>query len=275
MLPNFLVIGAMKAGTSSLYQYLRRHPQIFMPRDKEPAFFASNWDRGLDWYERLFDGARGAIAIGEASTEYSVYPHIPGVPERVAETLPEVRLVYLVRHPIERMLSEYQYNVVKGVEPGGSADESLLSDPTYETASRYALQIEQYTQHFSSDRLLVVKSEDLRHDRSRCLADILAFLGVDTSWVPPNVEREFYRTSDMRRPRPVDHVLRRMPGYGALAAVAPTSLKTLKYRITTARPPKRPVLSDRVRSELQDRLRDDVRHLRRHLGPDFDGWGIA
>jgi len=84
MLPNFLVIGAMKTGTSSLYRYVRDHPQIFITRPKELRFFGSNWDRGPDWYEQLFDGAENAVAIGEASTEYSFYPYFPDVAARIA-----------------------------------------------------------------------------------------------------------------------------------------------------------------------------------------------
>jgi len=275
LLPNILVIGAMKSGTTSLYQYLRSHPEIFMSSAKEPAFFGRNWNRGLSWYEGLFAGSGNAVAIGEASTEYSVYPHVPGVPRRIADTVPEVRLIYLVRHPIERMMSEYHYNLIKGLEHSVSADESLLNVPTYEDASRYFLQLQQYLEHFRPDQLLVLRSEELRDDRRRCLARAYAFLGVDDGWAPPELDRDFQRSSDIRPRRPVDRALRRMPGYRALAAVAPPSLRTLKHRVTTTKAPGRPTLSDRVRFELEERLRDDVRRLHRYLGPDFDGWGIA
>src|SRR5204863_2222453 len=85
MLPNFLIIGAQKSGTTSLYRYLQMHPDVFMPRNKEPDFFVAerNWPMGLDWYEAHFAAARDAIAIGEASTTYTMYPHYAGVPERV------------------------------------------------------------------------------------------------------------------------------------------------------------------------------------------------
>ena len=86
-LPNFLVIGAMKAGTSSLYQYLRAHPQIFMPAAKELSFFAyePNARHDLEWYRRQFAPAgEGAVALGEASTMYTKFPRHPGVPERIA-----------------------------------------------------------------------------------------------------------------------------------------------------------------------------------------------
>jgi hypothetical protein len=276
MLPNFLVIGAMKGGTTSLYRYLSGHPQIFMPPVKEPLFFSSNWDRGIEWYERLFERAgEEATGIGEASTEYTAYPHIPDVPKRVAKLLPEVRLVYIVRHPVERMLSEYHYNLVRGLERDPSADRSLLEDSTYYNVSCYALQIEQYLEYFSRDQLLVLKSEDLKRDRIRTLARVYEFLGVADDWQPSEMWEEFQTSSKKRSRRPVDHALRRVPGYRRLASVAPLSLKQVKYRLTTKKAPPRPVLSDGARREIEDRLRDDIRRLSRLLGEDLDEWGVA
>src|SRR6266568_6603804 len=92
-LPNFFVIGAMKAGTTSLYEYLFAHPNVFLPTEtKEPAFFARNWRRGEGWYRSLFAGAGDAVAVGEASTSYTKYPTITTVPDRMASVVPEARL---------------------------------------------------------------------------------------------------------------------------------------------------------------------------------------
>jgi hypothetical protein len=283
MLPNFLVIGTTKGGTTSLYRYLLDHPQIFMSRDKELRFFSSNWDRGLDWYERFFDKARQAVAIGEASTEYTAYPQFSGVASRIAKLLPEIRLVYLVRHPVERMLSEFHYHMIGGrrgrycaSRPKPSAlDRTLLENPSYVNISSYAMQIEQYLDHFSRDQLLIVKSEDLKSDRHQTLARVYEFLGVDGSWQPSLLGKDFQATSELRPRRAVDPALRRIPGYGAIASVAPRSLVRLKVRLTTKKAPPRPQLSDSSRREIEDRLRDDVRRLRRYMGDDFDGWGLA
>jgi Sulfotransferase domain len=275
MLPNFLVIGTMKGGTSSLYRYLIHHPQIFMSPVKEPLFFSSEWDRGLEWYERLFDRAGRAVAIGESSTEYSAYPQAPGVAKRIAKLLPEVRLVYLVRHPIERMLSEYHDYLVRGVEREPAADRALLGEPFYCNVSRYAMQIEQYLEYFSRDQLLIVKSEELRTARVQTLRRVYEFLGVDGNFRPKHLEMEFHNTSRRRQRRPVDRALRRIPGYRSVASVAPRSLARLKDRFVTKEAPPRPTLSDGARREIEDRLRDDVRRLRRYMGDDFDGWGLA
>lgn len=263
----------MKGGTTSLYHYLRDHPQIFMPSLKEPLFFSRNWDNGLDWYESLFDEAKDAVAVGEASPGYTKYPHVPGVPARIAEVLPNVRLVYLVRHPVDRMVSQYEHRTKGKDSQEASLEEALLTDETYCNVSSYAMQIDQYLEYFRRDQLLVLKTEDLRSDRMRTLRRVYEFLGVDGSWQPPHLWREFHTSSGHRRP--VDRLVRKLPGYRSLASVTPQSVKRLKYRLTTRKAAPEPQLSEGVRRELEDRLRDDVRRLRSFMGEDLDEWGVA
>src|SRR5579862_3735318 len=105
MLPNFLVIGSMKSGTSSLYEYLRLHPQVFMAEPQELDFFSDRrWHRGLRWYEKRFAGGAGAVALGENSPDYTLYPRHSEAPRRAHEAVPDARLVYLIRHPVRRMV---------------------------------------------------------------------------------------------------------------------------------------------------------------------------
>src|SRR5918999_1701883 len=232
MLPNFLIIGASKAGTTSLWAYLREHPQVFMCEPKELHFFVAdmNWTRGLRWYERHFEGAGKAIAVGEACGAYARYPLRPGVPARIAEVLPETRLIYLVRHPIKRMISNYILNVRLAVEREASIDRALLSDPQYLDASRYAMQIEQYLPYFDREQLLIIQSEELSEARGPTLQLIFEFLKVDGGWVPDNLDQEYNITrSKMNwavRPtaRAISRSLRRLPGYPALASAMPASL---------------------------------------------------
>jgi hypothetical protein len=148
-------------------------------------------------------------------------PDVRHVPARIAEVLPDVRLIYLVRHPIERMLSEYHHNLVRGLEHDRFADRSLLRDHTYEYASRYALQVEQYLERFDLSQMLIVKSEDLRDDRMKTLGRIFTYLGVDSSWQPPNLQGEYNRSTE-RRPRRMAREVRMIPGYRVFATIAPS-----------------------------------------------------
>lgn len=288
-LPSFLVIGAMKAGTTSLYHYLRHHPQVFMPRIKELDFFAgeSNWRRGLGWYARQFaEAGPTAIAIGEASTAYTKYPHYQGVAERIAEHIPQALLVYVVRHPIERIRSHYQHRVAVGAETE-PMECALIENPIYLDYSRYAMQIDRYLQHFPRERLLIVTSEGLRHDRLDTIRNVYTFLGVDPDWVPPTIDREFYRTEG--RPVypsalwPVRRTIRR---WFPAAKRAKELVDSFSLRVSEDRgggsggPPAfgssaRAEIPPGLRGLLEDRLRDDVRRLRTYLGPAFDGWGIS
>ena len=262
MLPNFFIIGAQKAGTSSLYAYLKSHPQIFMAKDKEPQYFATarNWSRGQEWYESLFDDRGDATAIGEASTVYSKHPVHSGVPERIAGLIPKARLT------------------------------EALEDPKYVNYSRYAYQIDQYLECFPREQLLVVTTEDLRDHRVATLSQVYGFLGVDTAWVPPNVAKVHGATRDRER-RPLARKLRRLPGYRVGVRMAPAGVKAAYRKLTTRSTypwlggdgrreqegnlQRQASLANEVRHELERRLAEDVRRLRRFVGPKFDGWGIA
>ena len=131
---------------------------------KAPEFFVeeSNWHRGIDWYRQQFP-VTGAhiLAVGEASNAYAKYPRHRGVPERIAAHLPDVRLVYVVRDPIARIRSHYQTKVAEGSEKAPFSD-AVFGNPIYLDYSRYAMQIEQYLEHFPREQLLVITSEDLR-----------------------------------------------------------------------------------------------------------------
>ena len=114
--PNFIVIGAMRAGTTALFEYLRAHPDVYIPELKELNFFWERWKRGIGWYESQFAGATDEKAIGELSPEYTFYPARRGVAERIAKLLPDVKLIYLMRDPIARMRSNYVWRVAAGSE---------------------------------------------------------------------------------------------------------------------------------------------------------------
>jgi hypothetical protein len=273
-LPTFLVIGAMKAGTTSLWAYLRAHPEVFMPAEKELDFFVAEkaWGRGLDWYRGLFAPGAAARARGEASTNYTKHPLFAGVAERIARVLPDARLVYLVRHPIERIRSHYAHAVAAGWErrPLGRA---LREEPQYLDVSRYAHQLTEYLRYFDRSQLLVVGAEQLRDDRAATLRRVLAFIGVDPTVAPAGLEAEHHPTPRVRRP--FAEALRRVPGASTVARLAPAPLRRAYARVATA-DPEALRIPRRVERELTAVLREDVAALREIVGPGVvDGWGIA
>jgi sulfotransferase family protein len=198
-LPDFLVIGAQKAGTTALYAYLRWHPGITGPSWKEVSFFDRHWWRGPAWYRGQFPLRSGSRLVGEASPSYLFHPLAP---ERVRSLVPAARLVALVRDPVARAYSHYQHEVALGREPLSFEDAlaaegertrgeeaRLVADPrafsrpwwdhTYVARGLYAEQLERWLAVFPREQLLVVRSEDLGERPGQTYGEILAFLGAD------------------------------------------------------------------------------------------------
>jgi hypothetical protein len=198
-LPNFLIIGAQKAGTTALYAYLRRHPQITGPSWKEVSFFDRHYARGEAWYRGNFPNSlRARGLVGEASPSYLFHPLAP---ERVAALVPEVKLVALVRNPADRAFSHYQHEVALGREPLSFEDaleaederlrgeqERMRADPvyfsrpwwdyTYRARGLYADQLERWLGVFPREQLLIVPNEDLDAEAAQTYARVLEFLAA-------------------------------------------------------------------------------------------------
>jgi hypothetical protein len=281
-LPNFLVIGAMKSGTTSLYHYLRAHPQVYMPELKEVDFFTTelNWGKGWRWYHRQFeDPPMEATALGEASTSYTKHPRYPGVSERIAGYLPEAKLIYVVRNPIDRMRSHYQHNVALGDERA-PIDEALLTNPAYLDCSRYSMQLERYLEHFERDRILIFSSEDLRHYREQTMRKVLAFLDVDPDVRLNTLNEEFYRTEERAAvPAPVAALRRGLKRTFPRAVglwrgrFVPDGVKRRLGRKVGSDAVASTTIGDAARAKLEAELRPDVARLV-ELEPSLDGWSL-
>ncbi|MDP9233760.1 MAG: sulfotransferase [Actinomycetota bacterium] len=282
-LPDFLVIGAQKSGTTSLYEYLRSHPQVFMPDIKELDFFTPgiNWERGFGWYQRLFtEAGDGVIAVGEASTSYTKWPRYSGSAELIAQHLPQARLIYVIRNPIDRLRSHYVHNVAFGTETASLAD-AVKRNPDYINFSKYAMQLDQYFVHFGQEQILVITSEALRSQRAATLERVFSFLGVSADWKSDVLEQEFF-TSERRLAYPtwVGNTRRwfkkRALGTVKIPRLVPNRVKQLLGKpAQSVYESDRAVISDRLRKDLEEELAPDIRRLRDRLGDDFDGWGIA
>src|SRR5262245_56643737 len=187
MLPNLIVTGAFRAGTTSFHRYLGEHPEIFMAQKKELAYFVEelNWRRGIGWYEAQFPKA--TPVRGETSPEYTVYPLWKEVPARMASLLPEAKLSYLVRDPIPRLLSVYSLELAGGTASLAIADE--LVGPRrawYVEAGLYHMQLQRFLEHFPRERILVVDTSDLERATAEVLRSAFRFLEVDQDFASPS-----------------------------------------------------------------------------------------
>lgn len=190
-LPNFLVIGAPKAGTTSLHLHLRAHPQVFMPELKEPRFFGYEGEgerlkfpiRTLAEYEALFEAVAGETAIGEATPHYLVYP---GAARRIRELIPEARLIASLRDPVERSYSVYQMNLRnRGVNEGVPFVEAIRRDGNLRET--YGDMLARYFALFPAEQIKVILLEDLETAPQATIRDLYGFLGVDPDFVPPDL----------------------------------------------------------------------------------------
>jgi hypothetical protein len=203
MLPNFLIIGSQKAGTTSLYNILKQHPEVFMPEKKEINFFFldSEFRKGIENYQRFFtDIPPGKKAYGEASPGYICHPKAPA---RIKEYLPEVKLVLTVRNPIERAYSQYWDNRMTLSEPHEfSQTLDIALNHTYEpgklgyfSRGTYMQYIHRYLDLFNPDQLLILLFDDLRDDPLTFYRTCFEFLGVDPDFRPTNMDKTYNPSS--------------------------------------------------------------------------------
>jgi hypothetical protein len=275
-LPNLIVIGAQKCGTTSLHSYLDAHPEISMSRRKETNFFLrnGNWERGVDWYASNFDPA--ASVRGESSPDYTNLPESAGTADRMHSVVPRAKLIYLVRDPLDRMASQYMHRRATGLERRSLTD--ALSDPldTYVTRSCYATQLKPFLERFPREQILIETNERLLRDRQATVRRIFEFLGVDASFTSPEFERMWERTEGKAILYSLAwRIARRTRKWGISL---PEFLRWPAQRILRAnlgdRQIERPVYDARLRERMLERLRGEVEELRRLTGLELEGWGL-
>ena len=206
-LPDFLVIGAMKCATTTLHEQLARQPGLYLSRPKEPNFFSDDavWAQGFGWYASLFRDAPPGALCGESSTHYTKRPTFPHVVRRMAAALPHVKLVYVMRHPLERLVSHYVHEQTVGrLDEGVDVDEALEACPELVDYGRYAYQLEPYIEAFGAVRVLPVFFDRLVRHSQEEFERIGRFLGMadrpvwDHTMAPQNAGRERLRPSVVR-----------------------------------------------------------------------------
>lgn len=276
-LPNLLIIGAMKAGTSSLHRYLDLHPQVGMSRVKELDFFLEhrNLSRGVDWYSSQFDSS--CSVRGESSPNYTDLPVSGGAAARMADLVPSARLVYMVRDPIDRALSHWIH--ARGLEREDRSADAALDDldSRYVRRSLYRTQLEPFVGRFPREQILIASQEDLRDRRSETLREMFRWLGVEGSFTSPQFDREWEISSGKDRKFRLAYRASRLIGgkdfWGRLPPKVRWRLERIAYR-RIGQPVSAPRLSEPVRARLVERLAPEMSWLREFAGRDFDDWSV-
>lgn len=260
-LPSFIIIGAMKSATSSLYDQLLLQPGIFMPELKEPNFFSNDeqYSRGLDWYKSLFDDAEEGDLIGEASTHYTKLPTYPKTIERLQQQIKSPRLIYVLRHPIERLISQYMHQWSEG-EISCKIDEAVTRHPEIVSYSCYAQQLEPFIEAFGKEAILPVLMSDIKNRPQEVLEEVCQFIGYkgEVKWkfdlAMSNVSSQRVRKFplyDLIIENPIAKALRR--------SLIPKSLRTKVRNQFTMQ--EKPALNENMITQLEQRFDEELKIL--------------
>ncbi|MFD0978639.1 sulfotransferase family protein [Tropicimonas aquimaris] len=258
--PDFLIIGAMKCGTSTLQAQLAAQPGIFMTTPKEPNYFSDDaiFARGEAWYSGLFDGAAPGDLTGEASTHYTKLPTYPDTLDRMAARLDRPRFIYLMRDPLERAISHYIHDWSQGLLPDDPVA-AFESTPELAAYSRYGMQLAPFVSRYGRDSILLLRLEWMQADPQGTLSRVGDFLGKpNLRW---NAELGAQNVSAER--------VRRLPMHGLIvdnpvAKALRRSLvpKAVRTRIREGRQMRgRPDLPERLRARLEGIFAEDRAHL--------------
>ena len=286
MLPNLIIIGAMRSGTTSLHFYLDQHPEIAMSRIKELNFFVESkawpctWHKGADWYAKQFND--NSPIRGEASPIYSSFPWFDGAPARLHALIPETKIIYLLRDPVERLISDFRLLESWGVWDCGIADiMGDLEGNGMAQRSRYFMQLEKYLEYFPAEQIHIATFEDLISNKRETLREMFRFLGVDENFDTPQFDKVLNETRTNAPPRTrvgrklrkiwITAVLYRVPLSIAEKWMGFGSRHSKKLKVKAAKPP-RP--SEEVLQPLREYLRDDIDKLREFCGRDFKAWKL-
>lgn len=271
---DFIVIGAMRAGTTLLHDVLSSHPDICMSRMKESDFFIleKNYPRGIEWYRKQFEG-EGTIR-GEISPNYSKVRDFAGVAQRIHRHCPEVRLIYVLRDPVARAISQYGHSWNMGELTDTPAQ--LLDTHEYFSilqASSYAQQLQEYLRYFAPDQILIVDFEAMIADPGPQLDRILRHIGAAPMPVPPLL-RQNGNDELSRVPKPLLRLAQSRLRPLLTAVLGPRMRGRLRRLL--ARGPQRqpPAFPPAMIARLRQDLAADMAELRRMTGQEFARWSI-
>lgn len=299
VLPNFLVIGAAKSGTTALYHYLKEHPQIYMSPLQEPKFFSfvnqeqlkfhgirdqganAHIIRKLEDYSHLFADWSSEIAIGESSPCYLYYEQTA---MNIHEIIPDAKIIAILRNPIDRAYSNFLHMVSSGREPIYDFSQALLVEQEridkgweyfwhYKSQGFYSQKIKYYFDLFKHKNIKVLLYEDYKQNSRFVLADIFAFLEVDNTFLPDIAQQ--YNVTRFPVSKVLNHILNEPhPAKNIVKQLIPKNLRNfgLSQFHSLNSTNKMPPLEKEVRKKLIYEYKEDILQLQNLLQRDLSSW---
>jgi len=256
--PNFIIIGAMKSATTTLHRQLEALPGIFMSEPKEPNFFSNDeiYAQGVAWYDALFADADEHDLCGESSTHYTKLPTYPHAVERMHAHVPDAKLIYIMRHPVDRLISQYihewtQRNISVSIDQAIDQHRELVD------YSLYAMQLAPFFEAYGQDRVLPVFFDRLRAHPQDELQRVCSFVGYDKSVRWSDEDNRANVSSERLRNSPVRDAVLNFPGMTTLRrTLVPRGWRDRVKRLWTMN--QRPQLSGRQLQRVEQVFDDDL-----------------
>lgn len=299
-MPNFVIIGAGKAGTTSLYEYLGEHPQIYMSPKKEPRFFAVEDEEinfqgpddtrfkfinSIDDYQKLFNRVSDEIAIGEASP---IYLTTPKAPQRIHHHIPNAKIIAILRDPIERAYSNFLDSLSRGIETTDNFSEAMLLEEEriknrwaphwhYKRKGFYFSLLKPYFELFDKKNIKIYFFEDLIKDPQKIVKDIYRFLGVD-HYFSPDFSIRHNPSGIPRSKRLHTYFLQRIWSKGSKvnrsigSKIANDLLQQIESSIFRLNLKEKPKISKETRKEFIDVYKEDILNLQDLVNRDLSPW---
>ena len=272
VLPNLLIIGAMKSGTSSLHDYLSLHPEIFMSDLKEIHYFDDDnfLVKNEEWYKSFFKTDKKIIGCSPQNYSKAHNKYYQNIPGRIKELIPDVKLIYIVRDPVER----YKSHVLESYYCDPPEDIKYSQESgNYLKTGMYYLQISEYLKFFDMSQIHVLSLEDLVKNKLHELNRVFRFLGVSEMTNESKFDFISNKSESKAHPRVISSSLwfrvgnKLLPG---LTAIIARHLAQKFYSIQT----RKPQLSEIEELELREQFKDDVAQFRELTGMQFENWSV-
>jgi len=296
-LPTFIIAGAPKSGTTALWAYLKEHPDICMARRKEPGFFSDDLGeldkpihkmgsgglqpgrlkKGMTWYKELFNSCHEKQELGEASVRYFSCPNSTSL---IKSTLPHIKLIFLLRHPVERLYSQYWNEIRKGLKLPDFITMVKNNHPRfqyYHKVSSYKCNLERYYKNFPDNQILILINTDLKTKPLETIQQVFEFIGVDKTFIPENLGKSFNKQA-----KPTFPIVQRiLMKYSArISAYVPEQihpyLRPIRKFIWEFNLKERkqlpPSIPSSIRQQLAHDFEEDIVYVEKLLGRDLSTW---
>lgn len=273
MLVDFMIIGAQKCGTTSMAEQLAGHADVCFCRTKEPGYFNErvDWRADLANYHRLFAPAAGQ-RCGEASTMYTFLPEYRGTHARLYAYNPNLKLIYIMRQPVERVISNYAHELVRRTVKD-PPEAVVFRDPGYVNRSRYGVQLRPYLALFPEANILPLIFEEYTADQAQTLQQVATFLGIDPNGFAVQGETHAHRS--VGEHQLTSELLRtavRSEAFEIVRNLVPSAIRRPIRRALSSKINEKPHFSVELRRDIWRLVEDDVCFVEQWFGRRLDAW---